>query len=443
MCCRVLPTLCRVRNLEVFALFVNGLTHLAFACLMRASLFLNGGILETSRLMLLNLRLLFWGRAFLETKTLAAVMVLFYQMRGLQMDQIFYLTIVWSLTALVCEVPSGYIADVIGRKKTMLIGTVLFMISQVHRIYATDYWEFALQFVLMSAAFSCFSGTEEALLYESLKAVGREDEMLTQNGRLSSARQIFKMFTPLIGSFIARDLTEAQYCILLWIDVGTAFIALLILAFLTEPPHVKQVLDEEVGIFAESLKTIKENPWMMRVSANKILIFTGAFFTWRVYQPILLEHGVTAIWLGVFYFLSSVFGFLGTWFLGAIEKRIGLVSFMTWTTIVSVVMYIVGIVSSMHILLFVSFLVIITISILREPAFSDLVNRHVHSKSRATTLSNLNMLKSVVDIPLIFLAAVVSMLDLRYPLVLGLLLCLIALLAFPIREQKKPAEATL
>ncbi|MCX6714334.1 MAG: MFS transporter [Candidatus Uhrbacteria bacterium] len=392
--------------------------------------------------MLRNLRLLFWGRAFLETKALAAVTVLFFQTRGLRMDQIFYLTIVWSLTALVCEVPSGYLADVIGRKKTMLIGTGLFIVSQVHRVYATNYWEFAFQFVLMSAAFSCFSGTEEALLYESLKAVGREEEMLSQNGRLSSARQIFKMFTPLIGSFVASDLTDAQYRILLWADVWTAFVALGIFLFLVEPPHVKQVLEEEVGIFAESLKTIKENPWMMRVSVNKILVFTGAFFTWRVYQPILSEHGVTAIWLGVFYFLSSLFGFLGTWFLGAIEKRIGLASFMTWTAMISIVMYFVGIVSSIHILLFLSFLVIITISILREPAFSHLVNQHVQSKSRATTLSNLNMLKSVVDIPFTFLAAIVSMWDLRYPLAFGLVLCLIALIAFPIRENGKMGEPT-
>lgn len=389
-----------------------------------------------------NLRLLFWGRAFLETKALAAVTVLFFQMRGLKMDQVFYLTIVWSLTALVCEVPSGYLADVIGRKKTMLIGTILFMVSQVHRVYATNYWEFAFQFVLMSAAFSCFSGTEEALLYESLKAVGRENEMLSQNGRLSSARQIFKMFTPLIGSFIASDLTDAQYNILLWADVYTAFVALGIFLFLVEPPHVKQVLEEEVGIFAESLKTIKNNPWMMRVSVNKILVFTGAFFTWRVYQPILSEHGVTAIWLGMFYFLSSLFGFLGTWFLGAIEKRIGLTSFMTGTAIASVLLYVVGIISTMPILLFLSFLVIITISILREPAFSHLVNQHVQSKSRATTLSNLNMLKSVVDIPLTFLAAVVSMWDLRYPLAFGLVLCLIALIAFPIRKNRKVIEPT-
>lgn len=392
--------------------------------------------------MLRNLRLLFWGRAFLETKALAAVTVLFFQSRGLLMNEIFYLTIVWSLTALVCEVPSGYLADVIGRKKTILIGTALFLVSQVHRVYATDYWEFAFQFVLMSAAFSCFSGTEEALLYESLKATGREEEMLAQNGRQSSARQIFKMFTPLIGSIIASDLTDVQYNILLWADVVTALIAFGIFLLLVEPPHVKQVLEEEVGIFAESLKTIKDHPWMMRVSLNKVLVFTGAFFTWRVYQPILSEYGVTAIWLGMFYFLSSAFGFLGTWFLGAIEKRIGVVSFMTWTVIISLVMYLVGVFTSIPILLFISFLVIITISILREPAFSHLVNGHVQSKSRATTLSNLNMLKSVVDIPLTFFAAALSMMDLRYPLAFGFVLCLIALLVFPVREQKKRLEAT-
>ena len=69
------------------------------------------------------------------------------------------------------------------------------------------------------------------------------------------------------------------------------------------------------------------------------------------------------------------------------------------------------------------------------------MNQHVDSKSRATTLSNLNKLKSIVDIPLIFLAAIVSTMDLRYPLVIGFVLCLLALIVFPIREQKKLVEA--
>ncbi|OGL98714.1 hypothetical protein A2318_04540 [Candidatus Uhrbacteria bacterium RIFOXYB2_FULL_45_11] len=129
--------------------------------------------------------------------------------------------------------------------------------------------------------------------------------------------------------------------------------------------------------------------------------------------------------------------------MGAIEKRIGVVSFMTWTTVVSLVMYVLLVTTSSSVLLFFSFLVIITISILREPAFSHLMNRHVQSASRATTLSNLNMLKSVVDLPLMFGAAVLSMFNLRYPLVFGFVLCLIALFVFPVREQKKHSDVTL
>ncbi len=407
-----------------------------------ASFFLWEECVESTRGMQRNLHLLFWGRAFLEIKVLAAVLVLFYRSRGLTMEQIFHLTIVWSVTALVCEVPSGYMADVIGRKKTILIGTALFLFSQVDRVYATTYPEFAFQFVLLSASHACFSGTKEALLYESLKALGREDEMMLQHGRLSSANQIFKIVGPIIGAVVAKDLTETQYTILLWTDAAVACMAFLLFLFLTEPPHVKQVLEEEVGIFTESLQTLKANAWMMRVSLFKILVFTGAFCAWRVYQPILAEHGVSAIWLGAFYAFTSIIGFLGTWFLGWIGKRIGMTVFVTGMTILSIAMYLISILSSNPVAMYVAFLVIISCSIFLEPAFSQMVNAHVQSKSRATTLSHLNMLKSIVDIPLIFLAASISMLDLRLPLVLGYILCRVALFILPTSRTEREHPST-
>ncbi|HCC22309.1 TPA: hypothetical protein DEP86_02810, partial [Candidatus Uhrbacteria bacterium] len=57
-----------------------------------------------------NPRLLFWGRLLLETKTTAALMVLFYLHRGITLGDVFRLSVVWSLTSLIAEVPSGYLA---------------------------------------------------------------------------------------------------------------------------------------------------------------------------------------------------------------------------------------------------------------------------------------------------------------------------------------------
>ncbi len=107
--------------------------------------------------------LLFWGRVFVATKILSAIAVLFYAHRGVGLDSVYYLSIVWSITSLVTEVPSGYLADRIGRKRTLLLGVILLFISHLMTLFAYGFWEFSVSIIFLSASFSCFSGTEETL----------------------------------------------------------------------------------------------------------------------------------------------------------------------------------------------------------------------------------------------------------------------------------------
>ncbi len=247
-----------------------------------------------------NPRLLFWGRAFFEVKMLTAVVVLFYLSRDMSIDQVFYMSIVWSLVAIVTEVPSGYLADKIGRKRTLILGVLLMLIAHAAHFVAIGPWAFAGIFALMSASFSCFSGTDEALLFGSLKEVGKEDEMTKYNGRLMSARTLFKLVIPLIGAFVARDLLEWQFQILIVVNVIAVASSLLFLSRLTEPKRAKSVLKDEIGVFRQSVNTIRNHPWLLKASLNKILIFIAVFMTWRIYQPLLADAGLSIMWLGVF-----------------------------------------------------------------------------------------------------------------------------------------------
>ena len=53
------------------------------------------------------------------------IIVLFYQENGLAMQDIFTLKAVYSVAIVALEIPSGYLADILGRKKTLIIGTTL------------------------------------------------------------------------------------------------------------------------------------------------------------------------------------------------------------------------------------------------------------------------------------------------------------------------------
>jgi MFS family permease len=363
-----------------------------------------------------NLRLLFWGRAFLETKALLAIIVLFYIHRGVSLEQVFYLNIVWSITSLITEIPSGYLADRLGLKRMMLLGSVLFFISVFGRYFVTGFWEFVWVFVVMASAFSCFSGTEEALLYESLKENGQQQYMTKFNGRLFSARSLFRIAVPTIGAYIAKDLFEWQFLLVNSIDAK------------------KSVAKREIGIFKQSLETIKEHPWMLRVVLNKFLVFYALFFTARVHQPLFIENGISTIWIGWFFLFVSFFSYIGTRHLGFLVEKFGSRRFLFWTAVAIIVFLVISITSATPWIVFVGLLLVEVFSTIRDPAFSDLINHCVESGSRATTLSNLNLIKGLLDIPILLLAGYVSSMGTHYPLMIGILTCLLALVVFPIKK---------
>lgn len=389
-----------------------------------------------------NPHLLFWGRALVEAKILSAIIVLFYIHRGLELDEIFYLSIVWSITSLVTEVPTGYLADLIGRKKTILLGVLLLLTSQVISFFAYGFWPFVLTFIFMSASFSFFSGTEEAMLFESLTQAGNGHEINARQGKQFAARALPDIFLPALGAFIARDLVESQFQLLIAINMVIAIAALFVLGRLVEPERTKSVAQLERGIFTQSLQTIRREPWLLKAALNKLLVFIAVFITWRTSQPLLAEHGFGAETLGVFYIVFQGIEFVGGWFAGSIERKLGTTTIIFLSPVIMVVLLILAITTSQPWLIFVSLALTLSMNSLRDAMFASAINNRIHSHSRATTLSNLNVLKGFLDIPVLFLAGWLSGVSLSYPILLAIGLCLIVLVVLPIRKRELTAPVT-
>jgi MFS family permease len=382
-----------------------------------------------------NPRLLFWARAFLEVKAMNAIVALFYLHRDVRIDQIFYLSIVWSIGTLLFEVPTGYLADRFGRKRTMLLGVVITFLSTLFVFYAHGFWQFCIQFLLMSFGFSCFSGTEEAILYDGLKELGEEKQMTKFNGRLQSARQVMKVIFPPLGAWLAKDLLEWQFGLVIGMDVIAEIVAFLILLQLVEPKHVREVAKEEQGIFKESLITIRKDPFLLRASLNKIFIFIASFLLWRVYQIYLAGFQIDARWLGLFYILFHASVFSSHWYIDRIEALFGSIRLLRWSVVIMAICLLIAVVTTQPALIFLGSLLALFFSNVRDPVFSHAMNQRIKSRSRATTLSNLYVLKAVLDIPLLFLAGALALQDPRYVYMICILLCCAVIWFLPIREQ--------
>jgi MFS family permease len=382
-----------------------------------------------------NLNILFWGRAFTQVKIMNAVIVLFYLHRGVSIDQVFFLSVAWSLANLAFEVPSGYLADRFGRKGTLLLAVFLSVLVWIATWFAQGFVAFIGVFILMAFAHSCFSGTEEAALYDTLKELGREKEVTKYNGRLHSAKHIIAIFGPAIGAIIARDLVEVQFQMLVAIELILTAAALLVYIKFTEPKHKKDVSKYEIGIFKSSIETIKHHPFLLRISMNRVLVFTSTLLVWRISQPYLQESGVSVVMLGAFYVVLQGGAFFSKWSVGYLEKRFGIVMMLRWTAFAVIVMAAGALVVQTSWLLFLLIVGILIIGALREPIFAGVLNVHIDSENRATTLSNLNIIKGIVDIPLMITGGLLAAGQMDNVIILAAAVSFVAVIFFPVRTS--------
>ncbi|MGB5713237.1 MAG: MFS transporter [Waterburya sp.] len=129
--------------------------------------------------------------------------VLFYENYGLDIEQIVLLKTILSLSILLLEVPSGYLADLWGRKTCLVVGSGVWIVSWLIYCVGTSFTEFAIAEVLAGVAGSLISGANTALGFDTLLQLEREQYYQVWEGRLVAIAGISEAICGIIGAVIA------------------------------------------------------------------------------------------------------------------------------------------------------------------------------------------------------------------------------------------------
>lgn len=374
-----------------------------------------------------NFRRMFFIQAFQNIRMVNVVVTLFYVFRGLNLTQVFYLSIIWSITNIVFEVPSSYLADRWGRKKTIILGTLLYFLSCILPIFAHSFLLFAISIFLYALSFACFSGTDDAIIYDTNRELGKHEDSLRRLGQYYSSQRVFKILAPFIGAFLARDLSSAQFVLLLTVDVIFALVGVILSFKLVEPKHhYLEVEKIEAGVMRDALKLIKNNPHLIRAIINQSLIFIASFITWRYHQVLFTDWGLSVLILGIGWSIYHFFAFLLSYFCNrfwsktSTETTINILNFLQ---VLFAIVFLVCWYFQMNVYwLFVLFLLYGLAETARWPFFSHLFNKQSNSFNRATTLSLSNLAQNILNTPMLFLAGMLVAKGMIYPFYLSLFL---------------------
>ncbi|MEV5235955.1 MFS transporter [Streptomyces pseudogriseolus] len=129
-----------------------------------------------------------YGYSFLEEFVLLyPVYALLFSDAGLSVWQISSLFALWSVTAVVLEVPSGAWADAVSRRLLLVVGPLLTGAGFALWVLVPSYAAFAAGFVLWGTGGALSSGALEALVYDEMERGGVADRYARVLGRARAA----------------------------------------------------------------------------------------------------------------------------------------------------------------------------------------------------------------------------------------------------------------
>jgi MFS family permease len=131
------------------------------------------------------------------------VVVLFYLDNDMGMQDIFVLKAIYSIAIVVMEIPSGWMADVWGRKKTLVFGSILGSAGFLIYSFSYGFWAFVLAEIILGLGHAFVSGADSAMLFDSLKASKRTDQYTKIEGRTTSIGNFAEAFAGIAGGLLA------------------------------------------------------------------------------------------------------------------------------------------------------------------------------------------------------------------------------------------------
>ena len=336
------------------------------------------------------IRMLFYMQFF------SAVLVPFFtDWGGISLAQVLFLNAWFFLCNFLFEVPTGTVADYLGRKVSLALGNVVGLVAALVYVSRPSFPVFMVAEAIFAIAYTLHSGADEALAYDSLKASGQPERAAHVLGRMEAFKLGGIITGTLVGGFIASayGLSAPMRAF-----VVPATVAFLIALTLREPPA-----------------SAKQEP--TRASYTRILVQGGRYFlghkvvrllaielaltnalAWGLiwlFQPLLERSGVPLRFFGVVHALSCVGQILllgnvvrlERWFGSTRRLLLGVTflaggSFLLLASTRWMPLVILGIILGF------------TSALPRIPLFSAYINHHIPSEQRATVLSFVSMVRT-------------------------------------------------
>ncbi len=313
--------------------------------------------------------------------------------RGLTLLQISLIESIVIGSIFLMEVPTGVLADRLGRKWSLAAATFLLMCGEFLFLFARSFEWYIVIALLTGTGFAFASGALEALVYDSLPPADRDDAMKRAMGRVNSVAELAFFLAPLLGGLIIGDASVQNFIPAIALTVAALFLGLLLCLTLQEP--VSDSAEKAPGsreLLRSGFSLLRRNRRLRRLTLLVVFTtpFTAAMVT-TLGPPYLTRNAVSPYAIGIALSFGSLLAMITQRYAYKVEQWLG----QQWAIALLILLP-----GGLYFLLaaaagpFATVLVVILMygfNDMKAPLFSAYQNALIESRNRATVLSLINM----------------------------------------------------
>jgi len=314
--------------------------------------------------------------------------------RGLALWQIGVFDGPFWILLIVLEVPTGAIADRWGRKVSLSYGALVNTIAVLVFGLASNFGVLLASYLVWAAAFTLYSGADSAFVYDSLRAVGRQDDFQKLWGRARAVSAVGAILGLGLGSLMAEVIN-------LWVPVvasgGLMGIAWLVSFSFKEPPRLEEGHQQEsyLTVTKRAFRVAFERPTVRMLMLLMAVVMGIGVSMIILQQPFLSSHDVRYGLFGFFLMPGQFLSIAGALLAYRIVLAIGVSRVVALMPLV-VLGTAVGLGAVDHVAAFAFYPPTTLMFAMSFVVMADYLNRRIPSATRATVLSIQNMLFSLI-----------------------------------------------
>ena len=334
--------------------------------------------------MIKNIKVSYIYNFLMNFNITSAIWVLYLSHKGLNLIEIGLLESIFHITGFLLEIPTGAIADLYGRKFSIIVGRIMSAVSALLMIFSTSFFGFAISFIISALSFNLNSGSAESIIYDSLKSLNREGEYNKIYGHISFFIEIAQTMAILFGGILSDVRFIYAYILAVIIDIS----ALSVASYYKEPP-IEREKEEKYTV----IQQIKESVSVL--NTKRIVLFF-----------ILLYAFISTIDATIFYYgqkhfenmdfsrtqIATIFacnGLLSAIFAKyayVIQNKLKVNKIIILLPIIDI-LALVGLAFTTGYVSILAFTLSAIVNGFSGPIFSDYINSFLESQHRATILS--------------------------------------------------------